>query len=174
MLLRWDIESPSQVSIMPTPMPSWDGVGYVPTYALPTFRVGDLDAAEDSLADPDFGNLVSAVVEPPPPTPPPPPSNEIVSFDKASYSFRKLRWKIEGSSNEPESGSTITAYLGTGTTGPVIGSTIVSAVATPELEPGEWLIRVDDSTVLPGSEITISLQSSTGQEILGMPIEFKP
>jgi len=41
MLLRWDIEHPGQVKTMPTPMPSWDGVGYVPTYSLPTFRTGD-------------------------------------------------------------------------------------------------------------------------------------
>ena len=40
---------------MPTPMPSWDGVGYVPSYALPTFRTGDLKAAEDAAGDPAFG-----------------------------------------------------------------------------------------------------------------------
>ena len=44
MLLRWDIESPGQVRVMPTPMPTWDGVGYVPSYALPTFRTGNLSA----------------------------------------------------------------------------------------------------------------------------------
>ena len=58
MLLRWDIENPGQVRIMPTPMPAWDGVGYVPTYALPTFRAGDLKAAEDAAKDPDFGALL--------------------------------------------------------------------------------------------------------------------
>ena len=40
MLLRWDIESPGQVRVMPTPMPTWDGVGYVSSFALPTFRSG--------------------------------------------------------------------------------------------------------------------------------------
>ena len=59
MLLRWDIENPGQVRIMPTPMPAWDGVGYVPTYALPTFRVGDRDAAADARKDQDFGNLLN-------------------------------------------------------------------------------------------------------------------
>ncbi|GAB4509422.1 MAG: hypothetical protein Tsb0020_25970 [Haliangiales bacterium] len=57
MLLRWDLESPGQLSIMPTPMPSWDGVSYVPTFALPTFRTGDEDAADDAANDPDFGHL---------------------------------------------------------------------------------------------------------------------
>jgi len=40
MLLRWDVENPGQFLVLPTPMPSWDGVGYVETYALPTFRTG--------------------------------------------------------------------------------------------------------------------------------------
>ncbi len=41
MLLRWDIEHPGQVQLMPTPIPTWDGVSYVDTVALPTFRTGD-------------------------------------------------------------------------------------------------------------------------------------
>ncbi len=41
MLLRWDIEHPGQVEIMPAPIPTWDGVEYVDSVALPTFRSGD-------------------------------------------------------------------------------------------------------------------------------------
>lgn len=41
MLLRWDLERPGQFQMMPTPMPTWDGVGYVDTVALPTARTGD-------------------------------------------------------------------------------------------------------------------------------------
>ena len=41
MLLRWDIENPGQVKLMPTPIPTWDGVSYVDTVALPTARTGD-------------------------------------------------------------------------------------------------------------------------------------
>lgn len=40
MLLRWDIENPGQTLVMPAPIPSWDGVSYVDTHALPTFRTG--------------------------------------------------------------------------------------------------------------------------------------
>ncbi|NQZ98473.1 MAG: multicopper oxidase domain-containing protein, partial [Myxococcales bacterium] len=47
MLLRFDTESPDQVRVMPAPMPTWDGVGYVSSYALPTFRSGDLKAKAD-------------------------------------------------------------------------------------------------------------------------------
>ena len=41
MLLRWDVENPGQTLVMPTPMPTWDGVEYADTEALPTFRTGD-------------------------------------------------------------------------------------------------------------------------------------
>ena len=41
MLLRWDIEHPGQFQLMPTPMPTWDGVGYVASAALPSYHDGD-------------------------------------------------------------------------------------------------------------------------------------
>jgi FtsP/CotA-like multicopper oxidase with cupredoxin domain len=41
MLLRWDVEHPGQTKLMPTPLPTWDGVEYVDSAALPTFRTGD-------------------------------------------------------------------------------------------------------------------------------------
>lgn len=41
MLLRWDVEHPGQFQLMPTPLPTWDGVEYVDSAALPTFRSGD-------------------------------------------------------------------------------------------------------------------------------------
>ena len=41
MLLRWDLEHPGQVEMMPAPLPTWDGVEYVDSAALPTFRDGD-------------------------------------------------------------------------------------------------------------------------------------
>ena len=40
MLLRWDLEHPGQFQVMPTPLPSWDGVEYVNSVALPTARTG--------------------------------------------------------------------------------------------------------------------------------------
>ena len=41
MLLRWDLENPGQVKVMPAPIPTWDGVKYTDSVALPTFRSGD-------------------------------------------------------------------------------------------------------------------------------------
>ncbi|MBL0427093.1 multicopper oxidase domain-containing protein [Ramlibacter alkalitolerans] len=41
MLIRWDIEHPGQFQVMPTPLPTWDGVEYAPSVGVPTFRTGD-------------------------------------------------------------------------------------------------------------------------------------
>ena len=52
MLLRWDIEHPGQVKLMPTPLPSWDGVTYVDSVALPTARTGDAVGEYGPQVDP--------------------------------------------------------------------------------------------------------------------------
>jgi FtsP/CotA-like multicopper oxidase with cupredoxin domain len=41
MLLRWDNEHPGQTVRIQTPIPDWDGVGYIPTNSLPTVKTGD-------------------------------------------------------------------------------------------------------------------------------------
>jgi FtsP/CotA-like multicopper oxidase with cupredoxin domain len=51
MLLRWDIENPGQTLLLPTPEPTWDGVGYVDSFALPTARTGDTKAKNKALMD---------------------------------------------------------------------------------------------------------------------------
>jgi hypothetical protein len=45
MLLRWDNEHPGQTVRIPTPIPGWDGVAYVPTSELATIKSGDVAAA---------------------------------------------------------------------------------------------------------------------------------
>jgi len=54
MLLRWDIENPGQVKLMPTPLPTWDGVSYVDSVALPTIRTGDAVGEFGPELDPLF------------------------------------------------------------------------------------------------------------------------
>ena len=41
MLLRWDATRDGQISTIPTPIPSWDGVHYVDSTLLPTALTGD-------------------------------------------------------------------------------------------------------------------------------------
>ena len=40
MLMRFDIEKPGQFLVMPTPMPTWDGVEDAPSVGIPPFRTG--------------------------------------------------------------------------------------------------------------------------------------
>lgn len=47
MLLRWDLEHPGQFQLMPTPLPGWDGVQYVSSAALPTFRTSNSGSGGD-------------------------------------------------------------------------------------------------------------------------------
>ncbi len=41
MLLRFDLEHPGQLQLMPSPMPTWDGVEFIASAALPSFRDKD-------------------------------------------------------------------------------------------------------------------------------------
>ncbi|MNX49489.1 Multicopper oxidase mco [compost metagenome] len=60
MLLRWDVEHPGQFQLMPTPLPGWDGVTYVNSAALPTFRTGD-KRVEDPDNQKPVANADSAI-----------------------------------------------------------------------------------------------------------------
>ncbi|MEX5350480.1 Ig-like domain-containing protein [Pseudomonas juntendi] len=51
MLLRWDLEHPGQFQMMPTPLPGWDGVQYVSSAALPTFRTSNSGSGSGSGDD---------------------------------------------------------------------------------------------------------------------------
>lgn len=62
MLLRWDIENPGQTLMMPTPIPSWDGVSYVDSVALPTARTGDGIGEFGPAMDPLFNWIEGSVV----------------------------------------------------------------------------------------------------------------
>ena len=59
MLLRWDIEKPGQLVSMPTPMPEWEGCGYIETEELSTYKSGDMGAAA-SYSMPAKSSIVSS------------------------------------------------------------------------------------------------------------------
>ncbi len=89
MLLRWDLEHPGQVELMPTPLPTWDGVEYVDSAALPTFRDGDGVGPEFALGPtrpaPGPGDPAPDPGPPPgpgdPSTPPPAPDPGVPPSD---------------------------------------------------------------------------------------------
>ncbi|HEX6882141.1 MAG TPA: multicopper oxidase domain-containing protein [Planctomycetota bacterium] len=151
MLLRWDIERPGQFTLLPTPVPTWDGVQYVPSVALPTARTGD-----------GFGP--GGDVEPPPP---PPPAGEVIAVTSAQYSPTR-GWRIVGT----VTGSTVTpnrvrARVGSTLTGAIIGATQVST-------SGTWTVRVGTSAPAPDASLTVSLESLGGASLLAVPVQLVP
>ena len=106
MLLRWDIEHPGQLAYLPAPIPTWDGVGYAPTVALPTARRTPGD------------------------DPPPPPSGEILGVSSVKYSPTR-GWRIEGTlTGSTQATPRVRARVGPTITGAIIGTASVSATSS--------------------------------------------
>ncbi len=152
MLLRWDIENPGQVRVMPTPMPSWDGVGYVPSYALPTFRSGDLAAA--------------AGEDPEAPEEEPATAIDQIVVDKSAFRLDKNRWRVAGESSVVGPDNTVIIHLGPTVDAPAIGTALVDAL-------GEWEFDEVDSSNPPGTQTQISVSSSANGVLEGIAIEFE-
>ncbi|HET8744286.1 MAG TPA: cytochrome c peroxidase, partial [Ramlibacter sp.] len=63
MLLRWDVEHPGQHQLMPTPLPTWDGVTYAASAALPLARTGLGTMLQPSLP-PANNETYGAIIRP--------------------------------------------------------------------------------------------------------------
>ena len=173
MLLRWDIENPGQFVILPTPMPTWDGIGYAETEALPTFRTGDGIGHNPGFGGGDTGggdtgggdtgggdtgggdngggdNDEEAVDE--------------LDIDRAKYRSDKKKWIVMGTSSVP--GSTITVHVGPSLGGTVIGT--VNADAS-----GAWELKARKTGIVPDPTETVSIESSSGGQLLAVPVKIK-
>jgi FtsP/CotA-like multicopper oxidase with cupredoxin domain len=148
MLLRWDIERPGQFTLLPAPMPTWDGVQFVPSVSLPTARTGD-----------GFGP--GGGVEPPP------PPGEVLSVTSAEYSAAR-GWRIRGTSTgATASNIRVRARVGPTLAGAIIGSGLVAA-------DGSWTVRVGLSAPAPDATRTVSLESQGGATRLAVPVTLLP
>ena len=66
MLLRWDIEKPGQLVSMATPMPDWEGCGYIESDEQSTFKSGDR-SAKASYSMPKKSSIINSATSSPPP-----------------------------------------------------------------------------------------------------------
>jgi hypothetical protein len=97
---------------MPAPIPTWDGVGFAPSLALPTARTGEID--DD---------------------PPPPPPVETLTVSEATYSPTR-GWRLSGRlTGSTSSSPRVRAKVGSTLSGALIGSASVAS-------DGSWQIRV--------------------------------
>ncbi len=113
MLLRWDLERPGQLEFLPAPIPSWDGVGYVPSVALPTARTGD-------------GGVT------------PPPPGEVLQVAQAQFSPTR-GWRITGTlTNRASATPRVRVHIGATLAGVLLGSAAVNADGTwtVRVQPG--------------------------------------
>jgi FtsP/CotA-like multicopper oxidase with cupredoxin domain len=149
MLLRWDLERPGQFTLLPAPMPGWDGVTYVESEALPTARTGD-------GFGPSFGSGGGGGGDP----------VEVLQVTSAQYSPTR-GWRITGTDlGASVANLRVRARVGPTLAGAIIGSTQVRA-------DGTWLIRVTGGP-LPDATSTISLETTGGASLLAVPLQFVP
>ena len=145
MLLRWDIEHPGQVKLMPTPIPTWDGVEYVDSAALPTFRTGD-------GVGPSFNGGGGGGGSP------------SVSISRAERDPGKMELRVEGDAT-PASGSVTLhhgAASGSDCPGSQVGSTNVEG-------NGSWEFRQEG---LPSLPTTVCVKTSSGA-VSSSPVQLK-
>jgi len=143
MLIRWDSEHPGQLTYMPAPIPTWDGVESVPSVALPTARTGD-----------GGGGVID----------PPDPVGEVLAVTQAQFSPTR-GWRIRGTlTNSTNATPRVRARIGSTLQGTILG---VAAVQ-PD---GTWLIRVQSGPV-PDASNTVSVESNGGAQVLAVPLEF--
>lgn len=147
MLLRWDAMAPGQVSLMPAPIPTWDGVEFVESVALPTVFTGD-----------GIGPVFDVPRGGGDPTP-----VETLAITSATWSS-SAGWRIQGTDLNAPVGTTVRvrARLGSTLTGTIIGSATVQA-------DSRFDIRIATGPQ-PGESPRVSLESSTGASLLDQPV----
>ena len=82
--------------------------------------------------------------------------SEALTITRFQFRASKNEWRIEGTSTIPGPGNTMTLYVG-----PIVaGSPVLGTAAVDNL--GNWQLRERNSSVIPDSSGTISIQSSQG------------
>ena len=140
MLLRWDIENPGQTIPLPSPMPSWDGVTYLPSYSLPLARTGIGVGPKDPFL------------------------HRELQIEAAEYSETQ-GWRIRGRVVNPDGRPRVRAFIGAAVGGGSrIGEATVAADgsflirnvagARPPLTASMVSMRVDGGVDAPGVPFT--------------------
>ncbi|MBI5445819.1 MAG: Ig-like domain-containing protein, partial [Deltaproteobacteria bacterium] len=92
-----------------------------------------------------------------------------MAVERATLARGTRTWDIRGKSTAPE-GTQVTVYYGPDLTGPEIGTTTVFRTAQGQLR---WRLTVPAGPV-PGRGRTISAESGTGAQLLGVPFTIIP
>jgi hypothetical protein len=169
MLLRWDIEHPGQTKLMPAPIPTWDGVEYVDSAALPTFRSGDGFGPQEGIGGSNLtsfggGGGLEGTLEPTAdggggvgggdPT---------VLITEAVYKAADEEFRVEGTI----SGATWVAIHDGGMSG---GKCKGQAIATTDVGRGTFLWRTERLATIPTKVcVTTSAGAVNAVQVLQVP-----
>jgi len=154
MLLRWDIEKPGQVALMPAPVPTWDGCTCVPSFSLPLARIGD-GFGPNGQNGPGGNNQGQGNNN----------NNAGLTTTHAQYSATQ-GWRLRGRLANATGTEHISAYVGPTTNGPLVGTVTVAA-------NGQWFIRVSPGPN-PNPSQMVSFQASNGATMTAVPVQMLP
>jgi hypothetical protein len=79
---------------------------------------------------------------------------DVLTVTRAEYRSGSLEWRFDGTSSILDN-NLVTVYLGSGTSGPVIGTALVDTT-------GAWSVRARNSSIVPNGNTTATIQSSRG------------
>lgn len=86
---------------------------------------------------------------------------ETIAATTADFRLAKSEWRVSGTGSVV--GSVVTVFIGNTLSGPVLGAATVDAL-------GAWALRIRNAAVTPGAARTISIKSSSGASVLGIPL----
>jgi len=148
MLLRWDIERPGQLDFLPAPIPTWDGVEFVDSAALPTARSGERGGSGGSGSGGGGDDSTPHAAE--------------LTVSSARYSTSD-GWRIEGRLAGTDSRPRVSVRIGSDLAGTVLGSASVDS-------DGRWSLRVRSGPA-PDATDQVSLTAGDVAQLLGVPIQ---
>ncbi len=154
MLFRWDNEHPGQMKAMPAPIPTWDGVEFVNSMALPTAG-SVLDILDPgSLGLNDVGQ------------PHPEDGEGRIIVKRSVHKKSTGTWRVVGNTQGVAPGTLLVIHAGSDKFAPVVGTATV-------LPNGKWRLLTTNSPVTTDYMDMICIQGSDGSYLYGQDIKVK-
>jgi len=89
-----------------------------------------------------------------------------LTVTRAEYRIGDAEWRIEGTTDVPGPGVTVTIHIGPNAAGPVLAIAQVDAL-------GEWQYREEGVATQPDATRTITLRSSSGGQLAAVPLTVR-
>lgn len=94
------------------------------------------------------------------------PQPDLLTVTRVEFRTGDAEWRVEGTSTVAGPGNTITLRLGNTVSGPVLAEVAVDAL-------GQWSYRAEGAAVAPDATRALTIQSSSGALLAGVPITIR-